>query len=168
MLRFIYNIIRKTRKGNLKSICQIIFSASLTSPVLRKCHAETAIAFFANVALASVDHLSTHQNIVFENVVTNLGSAYNNSQGVFVAPVSGLYLITTSVLSRQNEEFWAAVVVNGAVIARLNGRGTDGRHGTGTQTMILALQKGKRYSGRNLLKRISIINYNVSSQCVCL
>ncbi|XP_045198854.2 heavy metal-binding protein HIP-like [Mercenaria mercenaria] len=114
-----------------------------------KRYADNTVAFFATLAQASLDHLGTHQNIVFEDVVTNFGNAYNNHQGVFVAPVSGLYLITTSVLSRQDREFWADVVVNGTVVVRLNGRGTDGRHGTGAQTMVVTLKKGEDVSIQN-------------------
>lgn len=107
-----------------------------------KRHTENTVAFFAVLSQSSLDHLGLHQNIVFEDVKTNVGNGYNGHQGTFIAPVSGLYLITTSVLSRQNREYWAAVVVNGTEIVRLNGRGTDGRHGTGAQTMILSLNKG--------------------------
>ncbi|KAL4224169.1 biological adhesion [Mactra antiquata] len=61
---------------------------------------------------------------------------------VFTVPVSGIYLLTSSLLSRNGQEFWAEMVVNGSPIARLNGRGTDGRHGTGAQTAIVFLNKG--------------------------
>ena len=102
------------------------------------------VAFFATVNLIpSNQHLGLHQNIVFEDVVTNIGNAYNNHHGVFIAPVSGLYLITTSLLSSPNIEVWAEVVANGTVIARLDARGTDGRHGNGAQTMIISLKKGE-------------------------
>ena len=104
------------------------------------------MAFFATITLHTLYHLGGHQNIVFEDVVTNLGNAYNNHQGVFVAPVSGLYLITSSIRSVPNMEFWAELVVNGIVIVKSNGRGTDNRHGTGAQTAILTLKKGELYS----------------------
>ena len=107
-----------------------------------KRNVQNTVAFFATVKLMSLNHLGSHQNIVFEDVVTNIGNAYNNHHGVFIAPVSGLYLITTSVRSGSNMEYWAEVVVNGTVIVRLNERGTDNRHGSGAQTIIIALKKG--------------------------
>ncbi|XP_060564571.1 uncharacterized protein LOC132723801 [Ruditapes philippinarum] len=108
------------------------------------------VAFFAIVSVVSLDHLGGHQNIVFDEIVTNIGNGYNNQHGVFIAPVSGLYLFTTSIQSRQNMEFWAGIVVKGRVIVRLNERGTDGRHGRGSQTIIISLNKGELYFNLNI------------------
>jgi hypothetical protein len=103
------------------------------------------VAFFATVSVKSLDHLGFYKNIVFDSIVTNIGNGYNNYQGVFTAPISGLYLFTTSLMSNHNMEFWVNFVVNRTIIARLNERGTDGRHGSGSQTIILSLNKGKLY-----------------------
>ena len=107
-----------------------------------KRNVENTVAFFATINVHSLNHLGLNQNIVFEDVVTNIGNAYNNHHGVFIAPVSGLYVFTTSLTSEHNMEYWAKVVVNGTVIVRLNERGTDGRLGSGAQTIIIALKKG--------------------------
>ena len=111
-----------------------------------KRYAQNTVAFFATIDFISIDHLGLHQNIVFEDVVTNIGNAYDNQHGVFNAPVSGLYIFTTSLMSDHSIEYWAEIVVNGKVIVRLNERGTDDRHGSAAQTIIIALKKGKFYS----------------------
>ncbi|XP_060564576.1 uncharacterized protein LOC132723806 [Ruditapes philippinarum] len=90
------------------------------------------------------DMLGLHHSIV-----TNIGNGYNNHQGVFTAPISGLYLFTTSLMSNHNMEFWLNFVVNRTIIARLNDRGTDGRHGSGSQTIILSLNKGEYVAVQN-------------------
>ncbi|XP_045198853.2 C1q-related factor-like [Mercenaria mercenaria] len=135
--------------GEVKSKTPTTVKRTLKSTSKIKRYADNTVAFFATLTKTTLDHLGAQQNIVFEDVVTNFGNAYNNHQGVFVAPVSGLYLITTSVLSRQDREVWADVVVNGTVIVRLNGRGTDGRHGSGAQTVVVTLKKGDDVSVQN-------------------
>ncbi|XP_060564575.1 complement C1q tumor necrosis factor-related protein 3-like, partial [Ruditapes philippinarum] len=107
------------------------------------------VAFFATLSVHSLDHLDAQKNIIYNEILTNIGNGYNNSNGVFTAPVSGLYLITTSVLSRQDMEFWVVIAVNDQVIVRLNERGTDGRHGSGSQTIILSLNKGDEVEVQN-------------------
>ena len=47
------------------------------------------VAFTA--ALSHVFHHSNGQMIVFDTTVTNIGGAYNANDGLFVAPVKGLY-----------------------------------------------------------------------------
>ncbi|XP_052787313.1 cerebellin-3-like [Mya arenaria] len=37
------------------------------------------------------------QTILFDNVVTNIGSAYNGETGTFTAPIEGLYLISVKI-----------------------------------------------------------------------
>ncbi|KAL4224166.1 Complement C1q-like protein 3 [Mactra antiquata] len=102
----------------------------------------TTVAFFATITQMFEDNLGIHQNLIFEDVLTNIGNGYNSHHGVFTVPVSGIYLLTSSLLSRNGQEYWVEMVVNGSPIARLNGHGTEGRHSTGTQTAIVFLNKG--------------------------
>ncbi|KAL4224167.1 Complement C1q-like protein 4 [Mactra antiquata] len=111
----------------------------------------TTVAFFATITKAAEDNLGIHQNLIFEDVLTNIGNGYSNHHGVFTVPVSGIYLLTSSVLSRHGQEYWAEMVVNGSPIARLNGYGTDGRHATGTQTAIVFLNKGDDVAIQNYI-----------------
>ncbi|KAL4237337.1 hypothetical protein ACF0H5_002055 [Mactra antiquata] len=111
----------------------------------------TTVAFFATITQRFEANLGIHQNLIFEDVLTNIGNGYNNHHGVFIVPVSGIYLLTSSLLSRPGEEYFAELVINGTPIARLNGRGVNGRHGTGTQTAIVFLNKGDD---------VAIQNYN--------
>ena len=103
---------------------------------------DATTAFFAVVAKDQLEHLGVNQNVIFERVITNLGNAYSPHHGVFIAPRSGLYLFSVSILSGHNREVYAQYAVNGRGISNIYARGTDGRHGEGSQTIILQLNKG--------------------------
>lgn len=103
---------------------------------------QVPVAFFATLGVKSIDNVNVNQNIPFDDIVTNIGNGYNN--GIFTAPVDGIYLITTSILSRQNMEFWVDIQKNGQTIVRLNEIGSDGRHGSASHTVILSLHTGNR------------------------
>lgn len=102
------------------------------------------VAFSATIKKVRVDNVGLHQNIVFSDVITNIGNSYNNHQGVFVAPVSGLYMFAVTLLSTQNAELSAAIEVNGADVLRMFEKGADNRHGSAAQSVIVQLHKGEK------------------------
>lgn len=108
---------------------------------------DTVVAFLA-VLDASIS-IGSNQIIVFERVITNIGQAYSSQTGVFTAPVDGIFLFTTTLLTENNKEIWCYVMLNGKDVARINERGTDGRHGSGSQTVILQLNEGDEVDVRN-------------------
>jgi len=55
----------------------------------------------------------TTGKIIFNNVDVNVGNHYNNSTGVFTAPISGDYLITTTVLSNNGTTLGIDLKKNG-------------------------------------------------------
>ena len=71
-------------------------------------------AFFAsktsNTTNATGD--GTIYTVIFDTIVKNQGSGYNNSTGIFTAPVTGIYVFTTSLLLEN-----IAVASNIAVLA---------------------------------------------------
>lgn len=52
-----------------------------------------SVAFEANLSapVTNVTGDSTQYTVIFDSVITQIGTAYNNSTGVFTAPVTGLY-----------------------------------------------------------------------------
>ncbi|XP_053374375.1 cerebellin-4-like [Mercenaria mercenaria] len=108
----------------------------------RQSYDNTVVAFSATLNQRNVEHIGVHQNIVFSDVITNIGNGYNNHHGLFIAPVSGLYMFSTTILSGQNVEYVAAIEINGSDVVRMFERGTDNRHGSATQTVIVQLKKG--------------------------
>jgi hypothetical protein len=95
-------------------------------------------------------HAGPHQNIVFDHVETNIGNGYNSHHGVFTAPVSGVYLFYSSILSNNNGEVWCQIVVNGSYKASIYTRGTDGRHDQGSLAIIVYLHQGDDVAVQNL------------------
>jgi hypothetical protein len=94
--------------------------------------------------------------VIFKKLVTNIGDAYKPSSGQFIAPVNGTYHFHTSFLSGNGAEVWTYIDLNGQVQVRADARGTDSRHGTGSQSVILELKTGdivsvKIYQGNTIL-----------------
>ena len=88
------------------------------------------------------EHASAHQNFVFEVVVANVGNSYNSPTGEFVAPVSGYYLFSTTLVSYYHINAHAQFAKNGKAVTNMYLKGTDISMGTASQTMILPLLKG--------------------------
>ena len=66
--------------------------------------------------------------IVFNNVRHNIGSHYDNTTGVFTAPVNGIYLINFSLISGNTSLVEGEIQVNSNRI--LNGRNYSAANGT--------------------------------------
>jgi hypothetical protein len=94
-------------------------------------------------------HAGAHQNVVFDLVETNIGNGYSTHHGVFTAPVSGLYLIYSSILAAHGAEIWCQIVVNGVNKGSVYARGTDGRHDQGSQAILVQLKKGDDVAVQN-------------------
>ncbi|XP_060602878.1 complement C1q tumor necrosis factor-related protein 3-like [Ruditapes philippinarum] len=62
--------------------------------------------------------LENNKVFVYSNIIINIGDAYNKDTGVFVAPVSGLYLFTAQVCINGNMKVYAGIVVNGRLISK--------------------------------------------------
>ena len=101
------------------------------------------MAFFAVVAKGSLGTVGANQIIVFENVITNVGNAYNADHGLFTAPSSGLYQFSASIMAHHSQEVWTRFTLNNKPVSHIYARATDNRHAQGSQTIILELEKGK-------------------------
>ena len=108
---------------------------------IRRVPAEGTVAFFTTRTPRD-QNLGANQNIIFDNVVTNIGNGYNLHQGVFVAPVAGTYVFFSTVLANNDGEAWVHIAVNGKNMANFYARGTDGRHDSGSQMIVVTLNQG--------------------------
>ncbi|XP_060601770.1 heavy metal-binding protein HIP-like [Ruditapes philippinarum] len=100
---------------------------------------EITVAFFAGLT-HSIQHAGENQNVVFDHVETNEGNGYNPHHGVFTAPVAGIYVFTTSIMTISGRKI-CEVVVNGVSKAQVYTHG-DGHYDHGAQTVIVNLKKG--------------------------
>lgn len=120
---------------------------------------EGPVAFTAAIAPLSLDHVNSQEIIRFETTITDIGGAYNNKSGVFVVPISGIYLITSAIC-----DHWAAdqvaihgdvnvhgeIVHNSKIVGRIYARAEDGRRDQGSTTVIISASEGDQVFVRHV------------------
>ncbi|XP_060602844.1 heavy metal-binding protein HIP-like [Ruditapes philippinarum] len=108
---------------------------------IRRAENEIHVAFFAKMDKHLV-HAGIHQNIVFDTVVTNVGNGYHSHVGTFIAPVSGTYVFSATLVSFYHVNAHAEFVKNGQVLTTMFVNGAEAGYDTTSQTIVLQLQKG--------------------------
>ena len=92
--------------------------------------------------------MSPNQDIVFNDVLLNVGSAYHSAHGIFVAPVPGVYFFTMSLLAYGTTNHHAKLVKDGQELARSDFNDNDYHDGS-SQTVIVQLKKGNVIAVQN-------------------
>ena len=59
---------------------------------------------------ADLEHCTKYQSIIFEVVKVNRRGGYNNTNGIFTAPVSGIYSFSTTLSVMENNEYRVELV----------------------------------------------------------
>ena len=80
--------------------------------------------------------------VVFDTVMINQGSHYDNSNGRFTAPIAGLYSFSCCVLTDNdgtNAYFNTNIAINGAIYAVYQGRTEDDNDFPGIVNVIASL-----------------------------
>ncbi|KAL4238846.1 positive regulation of adiponectin secretion [Mactra antiquata] len=78
---------------------------------------ETEVAFYATHRSGQIHHLGDNQILPFQMIVTNVGNAFNNNTGSFVAPVDGTYVFHATILAidtASGKHFRAHFDINGS------------------------------------------------------
>ena len=101
----------------------------------------TQVAFSARLTVGSTPAMNPNQDIVFDHLILNVGSAYHNAHGIFVAPVPGIYFFTTSLLAVGTSSHHAKLVKNGQQLARVDFNDDD-NFDDSSQAVIVELKKG--------------------------
>ncbi|KAL4222724.1 hypothetical protein ACF0H5_018765 [Mactra antiquata] len=60
---------------------------------------EIEVAFYATQSANQVHHLGSDQILHFQTTITNIGKAFNNYSGAFVAPTDGTYVFHATILA---------------------------------------------------------------------
>ena len=99
-----------------------------------------AIAFHAMMSEDLVSNIG--QRVVFDDVITNIGKAYNPHTGHFTVPYDGLYFFTVSFLKRYSSNLTLTMLINSRTISR--GHATNSTSGatTGSMNAAVFLKKG--------------------------
>lgn len=88
-------------------------------------------------------HLGDHQILVFDTVLTNVGSAYHPNHGTFIAPTHGLYLFSISASSAGEAAHPAIateIVKDGTLLAKTYAKSDTGYIDQGSVTLVVELQ----------------------------
>ncbi|KAH3784856.1 hypothetical protein DPMN_162928 [Dreissena polymorpha] len=67
---------------------------------------------------ASQDHVGLNQNILYDKIISNEGGGDHPLQGVFIAPQSGYYVLSTTCLTNNNTDIHTALVHNGNMLQK--------------------------------------------------
>uniref|UniRef100_A0AAR2KL09 C1q domain-containing protein n=1 Tax=Pygocentrus nattereri TaxID=42514 RepID=A0AAR2KL09_PYGNA len=88
------------------------------------------VAFSAAIGLpaGSRGPVNTELTLIYKNVLTNIGNAYNPSSGIFTAPFKGVYYIrfTASLYDSDSFNLGLNLYKNGQVLMHLGEIGSDG------------------------------------------
>ncbi|XP_061178616.1 complement C1q-like protein 2 [Saccostrea echinata] len=108
------------------------------------------IAFTAGFGHYSEQDM-TRTDMVFPDVITNVGEGYNPRDGVFTAPINGNYVFYTAVVSWDNGNIATDIVLNGKSQVRTfaESKGIHTKHQqyiyqTGANLVCLSLWSGDR------------------------
>ncbi|XP_053408386.1 complement C1q and tumor necrosis factor-related protein 9A-like isoform X5 [Mercenaria mercenaria] len=86
-----------------------------------------SVAFYAH-HVTETNLAKDNQIIVFDSALTNEGSGYDTSTGIFTAPVDGMYQFTVHICTYYGKYSYIGMVYAGNVIAKASNYDKD--HGT--------------------------------------
>ncbi|XP_052771228.1 complement C1q tumor necrosis factor-related protein 3-like [Mya arenaria] len=102
-------------------------------------------AFSAGVSAFDLDNLGEHQTILFDNVITNVGNAYDPNSGMFTAPVDGVYVFTAVLMVNSNHAEYLELISGGVKITDVYADAHNiNAHVSTSKTWVLELTAGTR------------------------
>ncbi|XP_052221232.1 complement C1q-like protein 4 isoform X4 [Dreissena polymorpha] len=109
----------------------------------RLIYEDETVAFHATLD-GTLEHGHVSQQILFNSVSLNIGGGYDANSGSFTAPMGGLYIFSTSVMSLQGKgaEMHAIIMKNGVEVAAAYANGMGGNMEQGSVTATVRLAKG--------------------------
>ena len=100
----------------------------------------------------TITNLGLHQHVVFDNVISNVGNAYSNSQGHFTSPVFGVYSFFLTATNVPGHSVSLSLMLNGTPKAFTLAHGTSSTPGqweTSTCSAVLILKAGDQVWAQN-------------------
>jgi hypothetical protein len=81
--------------------------------------------------------------LVFEKVVMNIGGHYNNIDGIFIAPKTGIYLFAWTVCTINTNYVMTELMVDNTMISRAGENEKSGHYDCGSMTAVCRMDKDK-------------------------
>lgn len=85
--------------------------------------------------------LAPHQPVDFNSVIFNEGGAYNSHQGIFRAPVSGVYHFAVNFMCTPPGDCWLEIVKEGSRLVYTYASGSE--HNVGSTEVNIRLDAGQ-------------------------
>ena len=103
------------------------------------------MAFTAVVSSEYLTNLGTGQPIVFDKIITNIGSAYDNMTGIFTSPCIGIFIFEMALMVSPDTWQYIEFAKDGESIMPnyALSLGTS-LYESSTRTVILELRKGSK------------------------
>nr|ABF00124.1 sialic acid binding lectin [Helix pomatia] len=121
-----------------------IISLGLLAIVHGQCALKT-IAFSA--AIDREQTFDANQVVIYDIVITNHGNAYDNSTGLFTAPVDGMYSFQLNLLTIKEKEGWLELVHNGQLKVSVYAK-QDSTYDSSSNSVIIKMKEGDRVNVR--------------------
>lgn len=107
----------------------------------RRAENEVPVAFFASLT-QHLGSLGENQSIPFDRVLTNIGNAYHSTSGIFIAPVTGIYVLSLTMLSFGDAQASYRLLMNGSVVVPIYHQPATGGYDSASATVVLQLAQG--------------------------
>lgn len=106
------------------------------------------VAFYGKLNVI-VSDISQDEIVKFNNIVTDVGHAYDSSTGLFTAPVPGLYVFATTVMVEKFLDTHLGIYVNNEMKTNIKLHGTEHEYDTMSQTVLYYLHAADTVSVRH-------------------
>ncbi|KAK3096475.1 hypothetical protein FSP39_000567, partial [Pinctada imbricata] len=97
--------------------------------------------FSVSLKALSITTKKANEILLFDNVITNKGNGYIASNGTFVCPKEGAYLIAFGILNRRAKFIHLNLIINGYVAIRAYTHGNN-EWESAEKVTICSLNKG--------------------------
>lgn len=114
----------------------------------RQIENEDIVAFYGKLN-ELVSDIGQDEIVKFNNIITDVGHAYDSSTGLFTAPVPGLYVFSTTVMVQLYLDTHLGIYVNNQMKTNIKLHGTEHEYDTMSQTVIYYLKKSDTVSVRH-------------------
>ncbi|KAL4229679.1 hypothetical protein ACF0H5_010067 [Mactra antiquata] len=125
---------------------------------------EQGVAFYATHTDHDIHHLGAQQILLFQQTHTNIGNAYNNNTGSFVAPVDGTYVLHATIMGidtagvSQNH-FHAHFDINGVPYSKFYVTAYD----QSSQMLVINLKAGQTVNVKNDITDAGFVGQHYST-----
>ena len=137
------SVISKLQKQVESSKGDMVKMTDVVEKGIQKFNQDQMVCFHAKVS-PSYQDIAPWVTIIFKSIETNVGNAYNSSNGEFSAPQGGLYVFYSNILSQVGKCIETVIQVNGVSKQCIYSGGTPSFQGPGGNMLVAHLKPGDK------------------------